>query len=85
MLANWGIEVLIGAIPFVGNVFDIAWKANRRNYALLTSSLADPRGVQRRSWLFFGFLSAVLAGLLLAPFLLLGWISTHLLHLATQF
>ena len=44
MLANWGIEVLLGTVPVVGNLFDIGWKANRRNYALLTGSLADPQG-----------------------------------------
>src|SRR5271170_1907878 len=32
MLANWGIEVLLGTVPVLGNLFDIAWKANRRNY-----------------------------------------------------
>jgi len=49
MIANWGIEVLIGAVPILGNLFDIAWRANRRNYALLTGSLADPQGTRRRS------------------------------------
>src|SRR6202789_3881303 len=48
MLANWGIEVLLGTVPVLGNLFDIGWKANRRNYALLTRSLADPHGVDRR-------------------------------------
>ncbi len=58
MLANWGIEVLLGTVPVLGNLFDIGWKANRRNYALLTGSLADPQGVRRRSWLFFAGLCA---------------------------
>src|SRR5580698_7443790 len=48
MLANWGIEVLLGAVPVLGNLFDIGWKANRRNYALLTGSLADPQGTKRQ-------------------------------------
>ena len=80
MLANWGIEVLLGLVPVLGNLFDIAWKANRRNYALLTGSLADPQGVKRRSWLFFGGLCLVLAALLVLPMLLFGWLSVHLLH-----
>src|SRR5580658_1010102 len=42
MVANVGIEVLVGAIPVVGDMFDIAWRANRRNYALLTGSLEEP-------------------------------------------
>jgi hypothetical protein len=82
MLANWGIEVVLGAVPVLGNLFDIGWKANRRNYALLTGSLADPQGVQRRSWLFFAVLCIGLAVLLIAPVVLLGWLSVHLMHAA---
>src|ERR1700684_1288570 len=29
MMINLGIEVVIGSIPLFGDVFDIAWKANR--------------------------------------------------------
>ncbi len=80
MVINWGIEVLLGTVPVVGNLFDIGWKANRRNYALLTGSLADPQGVKRRSWLFFACLCLVLAALLVLPMLLFAWLSAHLLH-----
>lgn len=80
MLANWGIEVVLGSVPVLGNLFDIGWKANRRNYKLLTGSLADPQGVRRRSWLFFAVLCVGLAVLLVAPFVLLGWLSIHLMH-----
>ena len=84
MLANWGIEVLLGSVPILGNLFDIAWKANRRNYALLTSSLVNPEGVRRRSWLFFAVLCTGLAFLLLLPVFFLGWLSVHLLHTAAR-
>jgi hypothetical protein len=80
MLANWGIEVLLGMVPVLGNLFDIGWKANRRNYALLTGSLADPQGVRRRSWLFFAGLCTVLAAMLVLPLLLFGWMTAHLLN-----
>jgi hypothetical protein len=39
MLANVAIETIIGAVPVLGDAFDIAWKANRRNYALLERSV----------------------------------------------
>ena len=81
MLANWGIEVLLGTIPFLGNLFDIAWKANRRNYALMTGSLADPQGVRRRSWLFFGVLCLIFVALLVLPLLLFGWVSVHMIQM----
>ncbi len=31
MLANMGIDTAIGAIPLAGDLFDVAYKANRRN------------------------------------------------------
>jgi hypothetical protein len=80
MLANWGIEVLLGTVPVLGNLFDIGWKANRRNYALLTGSLADPQGVKRRSWLFFAGLCLLLAAMLVLPMVLFGWLSVRLLQ-----
>ncbi|SEB76566.1 DUF4112 domain-containing protein [Terriglobus roseus] len=39
MLANVAIETIIGTVPVLGDAFDIAWKANRRNFALLERSM----------------------------------------------
>jgi hypothetical protein len=39
MLANVAIETIVGTVPILGDAFDIAWKANRRNYALLERSI----------------------------------------------
>ncbi|WP_281301525.1 MULTISPECIES: DUF4112 domain-containing protein [unclassified Iodidimonas] len=35
MLANIGIDFLLGSIPVAGDLFDIAFKVNNRNIALL--------------------------------------------------
>jgi hypothetical protein len=35
MLLNLGIDALVGIVPFFGDLFDVAWKANRRNVHLL--------------------------------------------------
>ena len=80
MLVNWGIEVLLGMVPVLGNLFDIGWKANRRNYALLTGSLADPQGERRKSWLFFAGLCAVFVAMLVLPVLVFGWIAVWMVH-----
>jgi hypothetical protein len=32
---NVGLDAVLGAVPLVGDLFDVAWKANRRNLALL--------------------------------------------------
>ncbi len=39
MMANVAIETIIGTVPILGDAFDIAWKANRRNFALLERSI----------------------------------------------
>ena len=80
MVANVAIEVVVGSIPVLGDMFDIAWRANRRNYALLTGSLADPQGVKRRSWLFFAGLCLLLCAMLVLPMLLFGGLSVYLIH-----
>ncbi|HEY4922728.1 MAG TPA: DUF4112 domain-containing protein, partial [Xanthobacteraceae bacterium] len=35
MLVNVAIEGVIGAVPWVGDAFDVAFRANRRNVRLL--------------------------------------------------
>ena len=35
MLANVGLDTLAGSVPLVGNIFDLFFKASRRNHALL--------------------------------------------------
>ncbi|SFS07562.1 protein of unknown function [Granulicella pectinivorans] len=78
MVVNVGIEAAVGAVPVLGNLFDIGWKANRRNYALLTGSLQEPVRQKQKSWLFLAVLCVTLALLLILPVLALGWILLHL-------
>lgn len=43
MSVNVGIDAAIGAIPVLGDLFDVAFKANLRNAALLREHLANVR------------------------------------------
>ena len=43
MIANIGIDAVGGAIPVVGDIFDMAWKTNKKNAALLHAYLASQR------------------------------------------
>jgi Domain of unknown function (DUF4112) len=47
MLGNVAADFAIGAIPLVGNLFDFAFKANRRNARLLERHF-DSRTAKRR-------------------------------------
>ena len=61
MAANLGIGVLVGTIPMLGDMFDIAWKANRRNYQLFQRHLGEPHRHTWRDWVFSGLLACVMA------------------------
>lgn len=52
MMVNIAIEGLAGAVPFAGDVFDVVFKANKRNYELLRSHMVQPGRQQARDWLF---------------------------------
>jgi hypothetical protein len=49
MLLHIGLEALIGVVPIVGTVFNMAFKANNRNVALIERDLADRRATRRSS------------------------------------
>jgi Domain of unknown function (DUF4112) len=63
MIANVMIETVVGAIPFAGDLFDAAFKANARNLALLARYQLDPVGSRRSSRFFVAGFSLALAAL----------------------
>jgi uncharacterized protein DUF4112 len=44
MLGNVGIDFLVGSVPLFGDLFDFAWKANRKNARLLEAHLNSRSG-----------------------------------------
>ena len=44
MVANVALDGVVGAVPLVGDVFDVAFRANRRNMALLRAHLDKTEG-----------------------------------------
>ena len=78
MVLNVAVETLVGAVPVFGNLFDIGWRANRRNYALLTRSLDEPGRPTWSSWLFIILVCVALLALVLLPIVLFTWILVHI-------
>jgi hypothetical protein len=74
MTANLGIGVLVGSVPLFGDIFDIAWKANRRNYLLLCHHLEAPHRRTARDWGFLFLLAATLAFIFAIPVVLILWL-----------
>lgn len=47
MMINVGLDTIIGAVPFVGALFDLGYKSNTRNLRLIERDLADRAGARR--------------------------------------
>jgi hypothetical protein len=43
MLINLTVDIVVGLIPILGDVFDFVWRANERNLKLLEKRAAAPR------------------------------------------
>lgn len=78
MLVNIGIEALAGSVPFVGDLFDIAFKANRRNYEILKSHISQPERQKKRDWIFLVLTIVLLAASIVLPVLGLIELAKHL-------
>jgi hypothetical protein len=77
MVSNIAIDALVGAVPILGDLFDIAWQANTKNVNLLESHLQQPiksRSADRRFlWLLFGGLLLALVALSALAIVVLVW------------
>jgi hypothetical protein len=86
MLANVAVDTVGGTVPLVGDAFDVAFKSNTRNLALLERTLAVPaRDAERASRVaviatLVGLALLAIGGLVLAVFVirwLVGAASAH--------
>jgi hypothetical protein len=67
MALNLAIDHAVGAVPVVGDLFDVWWKANQRNVALLRrrATVSPGEAPERRGgdWLFVGLIGLVLVAI----------------------
>jgi hypothetical protein len=49
MVGNVALDTVAGSVPILGSVFDVAFKANRRNFALLRRHLSDAEAAEPRT------------------------------------
>jgi hypothetical protein len=82
MAFNVAVDALLGAIPFLGDLFDFTWKANLRNVHLLHAYLEKPRKTVVVSRLFVTTLIVIVV-LFIAAIVLLGALLLRWLWLAT--
>ena len=72
MLVNLGVDLLVGAIPIVGDAFDLLWRANTKNLALLERHQNELEPRPRRSdYAMVALATTVVAAVAATPFVLL--------------
>jgi hypothetical protein len=65
MVRNILFDTLSGTVPVLGDLVDVAWKANVKNIALLEDHLDIPQAGKKADWL---FLALLIGGVLLVVF-----------------
>ena len=77
MAGNLVVDMTVGSVPVLGDIFDVGFRANERNLALITQHLQAPER-RRRSDL--AVVVGVIGGLLLLAVATIA-LSTYLLYL----
>jgi hypothetical protein len=85
MICNVLIDLAIGAVPLVGDLFDFVWKANRKNLLLLERHGYARERPARGDWLVVAATATLLVAAVVVPLLIArlvfdaiapGWVGT---------
>lgn len=72
MLLNVAIDACLGVVPVAGDLFDVAWKANDMNIALLEQHAYEERSPAPGDWLFVIGISVLVLMIAALPLVILG-------------
>jgi len=86
MAFNIGVDTVVGAVPFFGDAFDVFWKANKMNVALLRRHVQatpdEQRRARRNDTLFIALLIAgllaVMAALAVGFYVIVQWLVSRM-------
>ena len=76
MIANLLVDLGIGAIPLIGDAYDLFFRSNSRNLALFRRHALDPGASTRGERGFFIGLVVLAIGLLWLAATMIGWIGS---------
>lgn len=66
MLGNVALDTIVSAVPILGDAFDVGWKSNTRNVALLERFLTKPGATRASSRSLVAAIAIILALLAIA-------------------
>lgn len=78
MLANAGLDAVLGAIPLLGDAVDVFWKANQNNVALLERHAVHGAPARPGDWIFVALVLLFLAAVVAVPIVLVVWLGRQL-------
>lgn len=74
MVLNTVVDLAVGAIPFIGDLFDIVSRSNRRNLDLFRRYATDATASTAEHRAFLAGLALIVVGLIWLLAMLLGWL-----------
>ena len=74
MVLNTVVDLVVGIVPVLGDIFDFAFKSNSRNLSLFRRYAADPERSTRTEAAFVVGVILVVVGALVGALLAIGWI-----------
>ena len=74
MLANSALDFVVGLVPIAGDAFDLWFKANSRNLALMRRHVVEPGSSTANDWMVLASMLAI--GVAIAA--LIGWAAVSL-------
>ena len=74
MVLNTGLDLLVGAVPLLGDLFDAGFKANLRNMALLERHARPGVTPERSDYVFVAVAVAILVLLAVVPLAIAWWL-----------
>lgn len=77
MAMNAAIDLALGIIPVVGDLFDFGWKANLKNLALLERYAHIGSKPTAGDWVFVWIVIGLLVATVAIPLTLFVWVASH--------
>lgn len=74
MLLNSAIDAVVGTVPFLGDLFDFAWKSNHMNLALLERHAREERSGTPGDYAFVTLLIVLVFATAAVPIVLAAWL-----------
>jgi len=74
MLLNVAVDVMLGVVPFAGDIADVFWKSNAKNLALLERQAVRTTPATAGDWAFVILVVASIVAVAVVPVLVMYWL-----------